>query len=163
MAPFQVAAAIKLRLAEELVEDLRAIEQLATAVASLIAPAQDARGEWMRVRALAFEIERYYTGVEAVLVRSLRTLDGDVPTGAAWHLEILRAAGVQIPGGRPALISPEAADPLRELLKFRHLARHGYESEPKLALMEAHARRVAEAHRAFVGSMGEVDRWLRQA
>jgi hypothetical protein len=114
----------------------------------------------MRGLALAFEVERFYTAVESALVRCLRALDGDVPAGANWHLEVLRAASVALPGGRPRLVSAEAVADLRELLKFRHLARHGYEQEPVLARMQEHAERVARASEHVAQSLGSLRAWL---
>jgi hypothetical protein len=69
----------------------------------------------MRTLALAFQLERFYTAVESVLSRILRTIDGDVPAGVYSHAEILRAASVEVEGLRPAVLTEEATDLLREL------------------------------------------------
>jgi hypothetical protein len=161
MSPQQIAAAVRLRLAAELVDDLAALDRLAAAVGSLLAPAPDARGEWMRGLALAFEVERYYTGLEATMTRLLRGIDGDVPSGPASHREILRAASVGIDGGRPALISHEAAAELGELLKFRYLARHGYEAEPEVGRMIEHGERVVRVQALAARDLRRVEAWLR--
>ena len=161
MSPVEVARTVRLRLAAELADDRAALAILAQAIVSLIAPAPDARGEWMRSLALAFEVERYYTAVEALLARALRAIDGDAPASGAWHQELLRGASVGIDGGRPALLSRAAANDLRELLKFRHLARHGYEVEPELGRMVEHAERIGRAHADLEGSLAAFDAWLR--
>ena len=59
---------------------------------------------------LEFEIERWYTAIEATLERALRGLDGTAPEGRSWHEDLLRNAGLAVEGFRPALISPEAAE-----------------------------------------------------
>lgn len=146
MSPDQIARTLRLRLAEEIADDLAALDKLKDAIESLRTTAPDERGEWMRTLALAFQLERYYTAFESMVVRILRTLDGDVPSGHQWHLELLRAACVAVPGLRPRVVAPEAEADLRELLKFRHLARHGYEQEPELGKLEAHAERAVRAH-----------------
>ncbi len=161
MSPADVAATVKLRLAVELEEDRAILERLAEAVALLSEPAADPRDDWMRTLALAFQAERFYTAVEAVLTRVLRAIDGEVPRGGTWHLDVLRAASVGIPGGRPPLLTSDTAKELRELLKFRHLARHGYGEEPDLSRMEEHAERIARAHGGLVTSLAALDRWLR--
>ncbi len=80
VSPVEIAAAVKLRLAAELADDLKSVERLAEGVARLAVPGAD---EWMRALALAFEIDRYFTAVESILLRAIRTLDGDVPRGSA--------------------------------------------------------------------------------
>jgi len=91
----------------------------------------------------------------------LRTIDGDVPTGAGWHQEILRGASVALEGLRPAVVPAEIVADMRELLKFRHLARHGYEAEPVLTRMIEHAERVARAHPTLVAALDAFGAWLR--
>ena len=137
------------------------LAELAEAIDRLLAPAGDERGEWMRALALAFEVERFYTAVESLLARVLRALDGDVPSGSNWHLELLRAACVEVEGCRPAVVSRAVENDLRELLKFRHLTRHGYEREPQLVRMLEHAERVRRAHAALGESLDTLGRWLR--
>lgn len=163
MSPREVAAAVRLRLAAELRDDADMIGRLAAAVRALREPAADARDDWMRALALAFEVERFYTAVEATLTRLLRSLDGDVPEGPTSHQELLRASSVPIEGGRPALLGRDVLVELRELLKFRHLARHGYEAEPDLARMIDHGARVERAHAGLASGFAALEAWLRQA
>jgi len=161
MSPGETARAVRLRLAAEMVDDRASLDRLAGALATLVPPASDERGEWMRGLALAFEVERYYTAVATLLTRVLRTVDGDVPSGAGWHQEVLRGASVSVEGVRPAVVPPEIVADMRELLKFRHLARHGYESEPVLPRMIEHAERVGRAHPMLVGALDAFGAWLR--
>ena len=163
MSPADTARAIRLRLAGEMADDRASLDRLADAIASLVPPASDERGEWMRGLALAFEVERYYTAVETLLTRVLRTIDGDVPAGAGWHQEVLRGASVALEGVRPALVPPEIVADMRELLKFRHLARHGYEAEPVLPRMVEHAERVGRAHPTLGAALDAFATWLRTA
>jgi len=161
VSPAEAAATVRRRLASELSRERKALDRLASQIQSLRDPAPDPRGEWMRALALAFEVERYYTAVESLLARLLRTLDGSIPSGHAWHLELLSAAAARVDDGRPPLIGEEALEDLREVLKFRHLARHGYETEPELRRMEEHAERVARAHAALGVSFDALAAWLR--
>ncbi len=164
MSPAEVSVTVRLRLAAELRADLAALARRAASVAYLATPKGKESGDAERTRtlALAFELERYYTAVEATLVRVLRSLDGDVPDGDRWHSELLRAASVPIAGLRPALVAPEAAAELRELLGFRHVARHGYDVEPELPRLTVLAARVARADGAVAGSLGRVAEELEQ-
>ena len=160
MSPSEIARAVRLRLAAEVIDDLAALDKLAASVAALRSPAADTRDDWMRALALAFAVERYYTAVEATLTRVLRALDGDVPSGSASHQELLRAATVAVAGARPAIVGKEALAELRELLKFRHLARHGYESEPEIGRMAEHAMRVGAAHANVGADLRALVAWL---
>ena len=161
MTPPEVARAVKLRLASELADDRASLLDLAQSVGLLLEPAADEQDEWMRPLALAFQVERWYTAAEAMLLRLLRALDGDAPAGPTWHQDVLRAAAVAIEGGRPALLTRDALGEMQELLKFRHLARHGYEAAPEPSRMVEHGRRVGRASEALTASLTALDRWLR--
>ena len=144
MSPTEVAHAVRLRLAAEVRQDLGAIERRAASVASLrTVPGELPREAVVRSLALAFELERIYTAIESLFTRVLQTLDGDVPAGHNWHAELLRAASVEVAGVRPALVSRECSAELRDLLGFRHVARHAYDVEPDGVRLEVLAERVA--------------------
>jgi hypothetical protein len=117
----------------------------------------------MRALALAFEIERWYSAAEATLERIVRTIDGDVPAGPTWHAELLRAASVAIEDLRPAVVSRPVAAELRELLKFRHFARHGYDREPEPARMAEQAARVSRVQKTIDAELEAFSGWLRGA
>ena len=157
MSPAEVSRALRLRLAGELRVDLGAIERRAEAVRRLLAldDASD-REPYVRTLALAFEIERFYTSVEATLERMLDGLDGSSPRGAHWHSELLRAASVQLAGLRPELISAAAASSLRDLLGFRHFARHAYDAEPNGARVDELAASVAAIAADLARTLGAV-------
>jgi hypothetical protein len=162
MSPAEVAAAVRRRLAAELADDRGVLGRLATRIADLTrTPAPDEATETMRALALAFEIERWYSAAEATLERVVRTIDGDVPTGPTWHAELLRAASVAIDDLRPAVVSKHAATELRELLKFRHFARHGYDREPEPSRMAEQAARVERVQKTIDAELEAFSRWLR--
>jgi hypothetical protein len=147
-----VARAVRLRLAAELAGERASLRRLASSIAELKAPATEAPAV-MRTLALAFQLERFYTAVESVLSRILRTVDGDVPVGPDSHVEILLAASVEVEGLRPAVLPEDAMTPLRELLGFRHYARHGYDVAPQ-------AERIDELATMAVGACDLVERAL---
>jgi hypothetical protein len=163
MSPAEIADAVRRRLAAEVDDDRGVLARLHDRVLDLSREATDARAEAMRPLALAFEIERWYSAAEAVLERIVRTVDGDVPSGPTWHAELLRAAAVAVHDLRPTVLNREAAAELRELLKFRHFARHGYDRDPDPARMNEHAARVGRAHAALSTSLDVFVAWLRTA
>ncbi len=137
--------------------------RVAERVAALHSRLASQPGDWVVAAAMAFEIERWYTAVESLLVRILRTLEGDVPTGPAHHRELLRVASLAVEPLRPALVPPAAESDLRELLGFRHFARQAYDVEPEPARMLEHGDRVARLQVALVESMAALVVRLRSA
>lgn len=162
MSPGEVAHAIRLRLAEELTGERAALSRLAASIQELDqTPAGTVRESHTLALALAFQLGRFFTAIESVLARVLRTLDGDVPGGPDWHQELLRAAAVPIPELRPALIPREALPLLRELLGFRHFARHGYDVTPDPDRLHELARVAGEAHAHLERALVALDARLR--
>ena len=160
MSPHEVAEVVRARLAAQLEEDLRVIERLALAIRQLSTRTNDSQHEWLRVRALSFEIERWYTAIESALERALRSLDGSTPEGRSWHEDLLRNAGLAVDGFRPALVSREAVEGLREVMRFRHFARHGYDREPDVDRVDELGSVALAAHAACAVSLGELRSWL---
>jgi hypothetical protein len=160
MSPSELAEVTRLRLAAQLEEDLGSLQRLASAIERLLLCTDDQQREWLRVRALSFELERWYTAVESTIERALRTLDGSVPEGRNWHEELLRDAGIAITGFRPALLSEDTVAALREVMRFRHFARHGYDREPEVERVDELGRVALAAHAACMTSLGELRTWL---
>lgn len=160
MSPHEVAEVVRLRLAAQLDEDLQTLERLASAVRRLLVRTNDEQLEWLRVRALSFEIERWYTAIESAIERALRSLDGSTPEGRSWHEELLRNAALAVDGFRPALVSREAVEGLREVMRFRHFARHGYDREPDVERVDELGRVTLTAHSACAASLSELRMWL---
>ncbi len=74
----------------------------------------------------AVALHGWYTGLETLLERIARQLDGEVPEGPRWHRALLGQLAVDVPGVRPAVMQRELLGPLAELLGFRHFFRHAY-------------------------------------
>jgi len=161
MSPSEVAAALRLRLAADIEAELASHARVAERIAALHSRLASEPGDWVVAAAMAFEIERWYTAVESLFVRILRTLDGDVPSGPAHHREILRMAVLSVEPLRPALLPATAESDVRELLGFRHLVRHAYDVEPEPARMLEHGARVARVQAALATSMAKLAAHLR--
>ena len=68
----------------------------------------------------------WYTGLEALLERVARQIDGRIPAGDRSHRELLSQSMVDVAGSRPAVL-PRSLEPgLLALLAFRHFFRHAY-------------------------------------
>jgi len=109
-------------------------------------------------------LHSYYTAIETSFERIARHLDGGAPTGERSHQELLEAMALELPGLRPAVISPPTLENLRELLGFRHFVRHAYAVTwhgPRLGALAdlalgAHGTLVADfdAFLGFVDALG---------
>jgi hypothetical protein len=75
--------------------------------------------------ALAAMLHSFYTGIENVFRRIAIEYDGYSPDGDTWHRDLLDVMA-QPTGSRPAVISQDLHDMLRDYLGFRHMFRHLY-------------------------------------
>jgi len=74
----------------------------------------------------AWALHHAYSAIEAILERTMRTVEGDLPEGVDHHRALLEAARLDIEGIRPPLLSQETVSELHELRAFRHFVRHAY-------------------------------------
>lgn len=80
--------------------------------------------EWLAVGAVA--LHAWYTGLETLFERVARIVDAEVPSGSQSPRELLAQMATEVPGIRPAVISPALEDELARVLAFRHFFRHAY-------------------------------------
>ena len=71
-------------------------------------------------------LQDFYNTVEKTLQRIATELDGSLPSGEAWHQQLVQRMTVAIPGRRPAVLDQELANTLVTYLRFRHLFRNIY-------------------------------------
>jgi hypothetical protein len=74
----------------------------------------------------AVALHHGYSAVESVLERTVRALEGSLPTGADWHVALLESMALEIQEVRPPILSAESLRLARQLLAFRHFFRHAY-------------------------------------
>jgi hypothetical protein len=74
----------------------------------------------------AVALHHGYGAVESSLVRVARYIEGALPTGPDWHVELLESMALELEGVRPRVLSDETLRLLRRLLAFRHFFRHAY-------------------------------------
>lgn len=84
----------------------------------------DQRGHFLN--SLALNLHSFYNGLERVFETIARRLDPAFPSGERWHRDLLEQMRQEIPGARPAVLSPESVDRLDEFLAFRHRVRNLY-------------------------------------
>lgn len=78
--------------------------------------------------ALMHALQAGHTSAEAALLRILRILDEEPPTGDGWHKKLIErlAKTNGRSHARPALLSPELAADLDETRRFRNRAMRSY-------------------------------------
>ncbi len=141
-----------MRTQDEFIRELRAalsdLERVAHRVGEF---AEKARlvGDDAYWDAVAFNLHGFYSGVERVFEDVARTIDQNVPSGPAWHSELLTQMSAEIDKTRPAVISLSTKARLAELLSFRHLARNIYAFNLRSSRLDALAKNLPDCFAAL--------------
>jgi hypothetical protein len=106
-----------------------------------------------------------YLGAENLMRRVAKRLGESLPSGEAWHQQLLAQFSGDVPDLRPALFSPTTAAMLDEFRRFRHVTHHLYALEFDWELMSrllaqadsllAQVAADAETFNAFLGTASE--------
>ena len=75
---------------------------------------------------VALNLHGFYSGLEKIFEKIAAMVDGNVPSAANWHQELLSQMSMEIPAVRPAVISPGMRDMLEDYRGFRHVVRNVY-------------------------------------
>jgi len=81
----------------------------------------------IEVSALATFLHSFYSGIENTLKRIAIEIEGTVPSGDAWHTQLLTSM-MTATNRRPAVLSATLHEVLREYLAFRHFFRQAIPS-----------------------------------
>lgn len=83
------------------------------------------------VSGLALYLENFYGGIERIFSLIGKEIDGSIPSGESWHLQLLNRMLMDIPSVRCAVISQNTYEQINEFRGFRHVARNLYAYELK--------------------------------
>jgi hypothetical protein len=83
-------------------------------------------GDDAYLKAVAYDLHGFYTGIERIFESVVDTVDGHFPQGDSWHKELLLQMGKEIKGVRPALLSGASLSLLDQYMRFRHRIRNIY-------------------------------------
>jgi len=78
------------------------------------------------IRTSASILHDFYSGIEKIFEKTAIVIDGYLPEGEAWHIELLSQMAKSFDKIRSPLISEYLFKKMKEYLKFRHLFRHIY-------------------------------------
>jgi len=76
--------------------------------------------------ATALNLHGYYSGVERIFEHIAKEIDQSVPSGNAWHRELVFQMTMEIDHVRPPVISKSTERQLDEYRGFRHVVRNVY-------------------------------------
>lgn len=114
-------------LAQRIRTELQALDHVVErAEGALERATQQPQDEEYFLTSAALDLHGFYAGIERLLELIARHIDGGIPSGPAWHRDLLAQVSLSVPGVRPAVLAPETASALTDYLGFRHVVRSVY-------------------------------------
>lgn len=111
---------------------------------------------------VAFDLQSFHQGVERIFEGIAKLIDGAVPSGENWHQMLLEQMTEEVPGIRPAVISPETKEAVDDLRRFRHVARNIYGFNIKPAKISNLVDKLPEATDRIRNDLSAFAQFLRQ-
>lgn len=117
-----------LTLAAESRQELSSLSRLADEIPATWAKGSELPEAERRpyVESTALNLHNFYTACEWIFETIAGEVNGALPRTPDWHLRLLRMMTVEVPRVRPRVLSPELAERLTDLLRFRHVVRNIY-------------------------------------
>ncbi len=105
--------------------ELTSLQRLEGEAQQLVARVPE-RPTFVEIRTAGSLLHDFYTGAERIFQRIALELEGGLPAGPEWHVDLLLRMATPVEDRRPAVISEELKERLSEYLRFRHVFRHLY-------------------------------------
>ena len=118
--------------------------------------------EWGKVMVVAHALTNVYNGMEDVMSEIARDVDGSLPTGEAWHADLLDQMSVELDDIRPAFLDADLVQDMVELKGFRHLVRHRYGIDLRADRVFDNLALMERAFPAFVEAVDALARFLSE-
>ncbi len=112
---------------------------------------------------VALNLHAFYSGLERIFEKLASAIDGEVPTAANWHQELLIQMQTEIPAVRPAVISSRLKEMLEEYRGFRHVVRNVYTFHLKPEKLKNLAENLEQAFQLAVEELSAFAEFLAQA
>ncbi len=142
MRPEHLGALALRRLARDIAAELELLDRLADEVGAC--PGRAAPLGEEAAAFFAWKLHGWYTGLEVLLERIARTVEGAAPAGPSFPRDLLRGMTLALPEVRPAVLRRALLAELAELLGFRHFLRHAYAVALDEQLLRRHAVKLAK-------------------
>ena len=104
------------------IEHLQQLKQQVVKAVNRVPPEPDIYD----VRSIAMLLAEIYLAGENLMRQIAKRLGEDIPTGGAWHQQLLTQFSAEVPDLRPALFSPTTSKSLDGFRRFRHVVHHAY-------------------------------------
>ncbi|MBM4318586.1 MAG: hypothetical protein FJ125_01160 [Deltaproteobacteria bacterium] len=161
MSPEQVNALLDVtRLRAEIDADRTALAQCLEDCLELLRRWANEVPEHAYLVTAACGLHGWYTGLEAVLERVARQVDGSIPTGERSHRILLSQEMTDFPGRRPAVLPRRLEPDLLALLSFRHFFRHAYGVRLDPARLRLEIERLLRVEPAVTAALDSFDAFL---
>ena len=110
---------------DQIRSEIEQIDELLVEFAALLDRSATTEPDTVERAALGSVLHAFYTGLEGIFLTIAKRVDGQVPAGERWHMDLLDqvASSTQ---NRGAVISAETKRTLTQYLAFRHFFRHAY-------------------------------------
>ena len=112
------------KLHKQIAVEIRHLNHLLEVHQPLLSKCANEAPNEIEVSALAAMLHSFYTGIENIFKRIVLESGGALPSGEAWHRELLDAMSNS--DQAPAIISILVRNRLRNYLRFRHVFRQAY-------------------------------------
>ena len=152
---------IVLRLSAEIQDELALLQHIQEQVSSAHERFSVTPPDGLELRGVAAVLQDFYNGVENIFKRIAGELNGGLPSGGNWHVQLLRDMTLDLPGLRPAVIRKTTANQLKEYLDFRHVFRHAYGFTLQWEPIKGLLVRFVAAYEPFVADVQQFVRFLQ--
>ena len=114
-------------LAGRIRKELGDLERLVSRASRAMNTAQEnPRDADLYIDSASLNLHDVYSGIERVFKQIAATVDGNVPSSAEWHKDLLEQMGLDLPKVRPPVLTSDSIERLDEYLRFRHIVRNVY-------------------------------------
>lgn len=114
----------------------------------------------VELRAMGSVLHDFYSGIEKIFERIASELDGGVPEGQQWHMQLLTRMAGKTAKVRPAVIDRTLQNKLADYLRFRHLFRHAYGIELEWEKLQPLAEKLPEVQSRFENDLQKFYEYL---
>ena len=128
-------------LHQELLSDARVLQDTATAARERITQTFSGSSE-----ACGYQLNRFYNILERGFERICESFENHFEKHGDYHEKLILRMTLSLPGIRPAFLTAQSVESLRELKGFRHVFRHAYDlilMSDRLELLVRHAEKLA--------------------